>query len=83
MERNKSSYSSIESQLFPCTPACACKFHALEVYLHPTFTALSNKRRIWNPAEHLWWRLFAEIVDVFSPLTIFAKELHCGCSTGF
>ena len=38
IKHNKFSYSSIESQLFHCTPACCYKFHALEVYLHPTFT---------------------------------------------
>ena len=27
-----------EPQLLPCTPACGYKFHALIVYLHPTFT---------------------------------------------
>ena len=35
----KFSYSLIESQLLPCAPACSYKFHALAVYLHPTFTA--------------------------------------------
>ena len=35
----KFSYSSIASQLLPCAPACGCKFHALAVYLYPSFTA--------------------------------------------
>ena len=78
MKRNKSSYSSIESQLFPCTPACACKFHALEVYLHPTFTAP------FQSEAHLEYSRTSVVkVDVFSPLAIFAKELHRRCLTGF
>ena len=35
----KFSYSSIESQLLPCAPAYGYKFHALAVYLNPTFKA--------------------------------------------
>ena len=35
----KFSYSSIKPKLLPCATACGCKFHALAVYLHLTFTA--------------------------------------------
>ena len=34
----KLTYSLIKSQLFSCAPACGYKFHALAIYLHPTFT---------------------------------------------
>ena len=36
---SKISYSLIEPQLLPCTPACGYKFHALAFQLHPTFIA--------------------------------------------
>ena len=39
---------------------------------------LSNRRHIWIPVKHLWCSFFAEIVDFFRLLAIFAKELHCG-----
>ena len=29
----------METELLPCTSACGCKFHALSIYLHPSFTA--------------------------------------------
>ena len=37
--QEKISFSLIEPQLLPCTPARGYKFHALTFYLHPTFTA--------------------------------------------
>ena len=37
--RIKISYSLIEPQLLPYASACGYKFHALAIYLHPTFTA--------------------------------------------
>ena len=37
--RSKISYSSIEPQPLPCTPACVHEFHALALTPHPTFTA--------------------------------------------
>ena len=37
--RSKISYSLIESQPFPCTPACDHEFHAFAFHPHPTFTA--------------------------------------------
>ena len=37
--RSKISYSLIEPQPHPCTPACGYEFHALAVYPHRTFTA--------------------------------------------
>ena len=49
---------------------------------------ISNRRRIWNPVEHL--RLSnkltisakkPEIVNLLKPLAIFAEELHRGCLT--
>ena len=79
----KFSYSLIESQLLTCAPACSYKFHALAVYLHPIFTAPFQSEAHWNPVEYLGWNLFAEIVEVFRPLAIFAEELHRGCLTGF
>ena len=38
----KFSYSSIESQLLPCAPACGQKFHAIAVYLNPHLQLFSN-----------------------------------------
>ena len=35
---NKMSHISTKLKLVPCAPACDCKFLALAVYLHPTFT---------------------------------------------
>ena len=46
------------------------------------FQHLSYQVHIWNPAKHLRWSLFAEIVNIFRPLAIFVKELHCGCLIG-
>ena len=43
----------------------------------------SNGKRIWNPVEHLWWRFFAEIVNLLRPLAVFATELHPEGLTGF
>ena len=37
--RSKISYSLIEPQPLPCTPACGHEFHALAFQSHPTFTA--------------------------------------------
>ena len=42
-----------------------------------------SQRLIQNPVGHLRWSLFAKIVNGFQLLTIFAKKLHCRCSTGF
>ena len=57
------------------------------MYLQSTYTPhlqqLSNRNRIWNPVEHLQQSFFAEIVDIFRLLAIFAEELHSGCLIGF
>ena len=37
--QEKISFSLIEPQLLPCTPAYGYKFYALAVYLHPTLAA--------------------------------------------
>ena len=75
-------YSSIESQLLPCAPACGYKFHALAVYLHPIFTApfQSDAHLESNRTTEIF---SGEMVNVFRPLAIFAEELHRGCLTGF
>ena len=36
-----------------------------------------------NPIKRLWWSFFANIVNDFQLLTIFAKKLHHRCSSGF
>ena len=55
------------------------KFHALEVYLHPTFTApFQMEMHLESPDRRLQWSFFAKIVNVFRLLVIFAKELHHG-----
>ena len=79
----KFSDSSNEPQLLPCAPACGYKIHALAVYLHLTFTTTFQLEVIWNPIEHLRWSFYVEIVNVFSLLAIFAKELHCRCFKEF
>ena len=76
-------YSLIESQLLPCRTACGCKFHALAVYLHPIFTARFQSEVHLESCRISTVELFAEIVDVFRALTIFAEELHHGCLTRF
>ena len=56
----KFSYSSIG---FPCTPAFT-----------PHLQHLSSQIHISNQVKHLRWTLFAEIVDFFWLLIIFAEE---------
>ena len=54
--------------------------------VHQSATANSNtfnQRYIRSPSHHLQWSLFAEIVNVFKPLVLFAGKLHCECLTGF
>ena len=46
------------------------------------FQTLSQKP-IFNPVEHLRWRFFVKIVNSLKVLSIFAKKLHCRCSTRF
>ena len=46
------------------------------------FQTLSQKP-IFNPVEHLRWRFFVKIVNSLKLLSIFAKKLHCRCSTRF
>ena len=69
-------YTSLQLQL-PCTYSLPI----LHIYSTP------NRRRIWNPVEHLQLSFCAEIVDVLRPLAIFAEELHrvslLRCLTGF
>ena len=82
IKHSKFSYSLIESQLLPCVPACSYKFHAFIVYLHPIFTALFQSEYLESNRTFAV-ELFAEIVDFFRPLAIFAEELHPGCVTVF
>ena len=69
-------YTSVQLQK-PCT-------HSLPT-LHICST--SNRRRIWNPVEHLRWSVFAEIVNTLRPLAVVAEKLHreslTRCLTGF
>ena len=57
------------------------------MHLQSTYTTHlqypSNQRGNSNPVEHLWCSFFAEIVNVFRPLAIFAEELHWRCCVGF
>ena len=57
------------------------------MYLQSTYTPhsqqLSNWKRICNPVERLQQSFFAEVVDSFRLLAIFAEELHSGCLIGF
>ena len=41
------------------------------------------QRCFYNPAEHLRWNFFANIVNDFQPLTIFANKLCHRCSARF
>ena len=63
-------YTSLWLQI-PCTHSL------LPLHIYST----SNRRRIWSPVEHLRWSFSAEIVKVFRPSAVFAKELHAGCLT--
>ena len=67
----------------PCARALAKKFHALAVYLHPTFTAPFQSEVNLESIRTSAMELFVEIVDVFSLLAICAEELHPGCLAGF
>ena len=42
-----------------------------------------NQKPIFNPVEHLQWRFFVKIINSLKVLSIFAKKLHCRCSTRF
>ena len=50
----------------------SCTYGIPTIHIYTT----SNRRHIWNPAEHLPWNFFAEIVNVLRPLVILAEELH-------
>ena len=76
----KFSYSSIKSQLFPCAAACGCKFHALAIYLHPTFTSPFQSEAHLESSQTAAVEFFAETVSTFA---IIAAKLHRGCLTGF
>ena len=65
--------SSIESQQLPHVPACSCKFHALTVYLHPTFTVPFQSEVHLESNYTSVARFFAEIVDVFRSLGSFTS----------
>ena len=43
---------------------------------------LQLELHIYNPLKHLQWKFFVKIVNSFYLLTIFAKKLNCGGSTG-
>ena len=73
--KSKASATSLHNRLCLQIP-CTCSL------ITPNIYSPSNQRRIWNPVGHLWWSLFAEIVNVLRPLAIFAEELNCGCLTG-
>ena len=76
-------YILIQFQLLPCAPAWDYKFHALAVYLHPTFVASFQSELHIESSRTSVVELFAEIVDVLRPLAIFGEELHRGYLTGF
>ena len=43
---------------------------------HTPIYSNSSQIRAWNPVECLRWRFFAETVNVFGPLAVFAEELR-------
>ena len=67
---------------FPVHQFAASNFMHLKATYTLHLQHLFNRRRMWNPIKHLL-EPFAEIVDIFRPLAIFAEELHRGCLTGF
>ena len=46
-----------------------CFVHLFISFFHFKF----YKGCIWNPAKHLWWSIFARMVNEWKPLIIFAK----------
>lgn len=42
-----------------------------------------SQKRIQYLVKHLRWNVFAEIVNGYKPLTIFAKKFHRGCFNSF
>ena len=80
---SKVSYSLIEPQLLPCTSTCSYKFHALPVHLHPTFLTPPIGGALGIQPNICGWAFVANIVNLFTPLAIFAKELRHGCLTRF
>ena len=42
-----------------------------------------SQKPIFNPVKHLGWSFPCEKVNSSTPLGIFAKKLHCRCSTMF
>ena len=73
------SYSLIESELLLTHQPAAVNFMHLQSIHTPYLQHLSNWRRIWNPAKHLWWSFFVETVNVFRQLTSFAEEICQRC----
>ena len=59
--------------MLPYASACGYRFHALAIYLHPTFTIPP----IGGGGT------FVELVKVLRLLAVFAEELHPECLTGF
>ena len=57
-------YTSLQLQIL-------CTYSLPTLYIYST----SDRRRIWNPVEHLRWRFFAEIVSVKSRTS--AVKIFC------
>ena len=83
IKHGKFSYSLVKSQLQPCAPVCGYKIRALAVYIHPIFTVPFQPEGHLESSRTCAVELFAEIVDLFRLLAIFAEEPHRGCLTGF
>ena len=54
-------------------------FHVLAFHPHATFAAYSGWIHSLNPIRDLWWRFFAETVNVFRPLAVVAEKLRRWC----
>ena len=56
------------------------------MHLQPTYNM--HLQHLFNQStfriqSNIWWSFFAEIVNIFRLLVIFAEELHRGCMKGF
>ena len=71
----KISYSFIEPELLPSTPAYGHKVRALAFHPHPTFTEPLVGSAFKIRSEVGGGVFFEETVNVFRPLAVYAEEL--------
>ena len=72
-------YSLIEPQLLSSTLAYSHKVHALAFHPHPTFAAPLGGSAFKIRSVVCGGAFFAETVNLFRSLTIYAEEFHCWC----